>query len=197
MIELSKLTMSLNPPPLNQIPNIPSPYPTLPLPEKISNLDPPAQFEFVEGWIFKTYYKVFANLNFVRVERKGFGLQDIVEIPTHRITGIEYGFRSKPILLIISSIIFLYDIFLIVDISSSSTGFSTSSSMTFIFFLFMISIILVVIYLMTRKQLISISSEDRFRPLWFYVEGVNSQILLNFITKLENKYTKIRLKELT
>ena len=58
----------------------------------------------------------------------------------------------------------------------------------------MISIILVVIYLMTRKQLISISSEDRFRPLWFYVEGVNSQILLNFITKLENKYTKIRLK---
>ena len=38
MIELSKLVMSLNPPPLNQIPNIPSPYPTLPLPEKISNL---------------------------------------------------------------------------------------------------------------------------------------------------------------
>ncbi len=189
--------MALPLPPTN-LPQVGSGHYAANLPPKPNFNDSLIKFEFVDGWLFKTKYIMSANENFVRMERKGFGVKDIVEIPTHRITGIEYGYRSKPILLLIAVGVFLWDLFYLYDaLQTPAFAYEATESYMPGFYLYLvICIILVIFYFVTRKQLISISSEDRNRPLWFYVEGTNPQILLNFIQNLETKYTNIRVKEL-
>ena len=54
----------------------------------------PVEVKFIEGWLFKKTVSIEGTLDFIKVSSASWWQNDIQIIPTHRITGIDYGYRS-------------------------------------------------------------------------------------------------------
>ncbi len=149
----------------------------------------PIHFSYQVGIFFKTQYSIEATMDFIRISSEGFFSKQLEIIPTHRISGINYGFRSSKILLLLAVTSAILAIISLLGVFSPSTNFANTLFSITVWLTLSVAFILA--YLSSRRQFIAIISEERAKPLNFLVGGVNQKPLIRFIENVQKKYAKI------